>query len=97
MARVRVPEIGDPAELKLHRRDCGGGPTHEGGDQSIRHGSCGHDPLHVGGDVDDVGVPLRREAQLPAVDGHALTLANEDRFSSESGEAAFRIHERLRR
>ena len=93
----QVPQVGDAAGLELHRRDCGGGPTHEGGDQSIRHGSCGHDPLDVGGDVNDVGVPLRRVAQLPAVDGHALTLANEDRFSPESGDAASRIHERLRR
>ena len=47
-----VAQVGDPAGLELHRRDCGGGPTHEGGDQSIRHGSVGHNPLDVGGDVD---------------------------------------------
>ena len=91
----QVPEVGDPAGLELHRRDCGGGPTHEGRDQSIRHGSGGHDPLDVGGDVNDVGVPLRRVAQLPAVHGHALTLANEDRFSPESGDAASANRERL--
>ena len=84
----QVPQVGDAAGLELHRRDCGGGPTDEGGDQSIVHGSRGHDPLDVGGDVDDVRVPLSRLARLPAVNGHALTLANEDRFSPESGDAA---------
>ena len=58
-------------------------------------GPYGHDPLDVCGDVNDVGVPLRRVAQLPAVHGHALTLANEDRLSPESGDAASANRERL--
>ena len=67
------PQVGDAAGLELHRRDRGGRPAHEGGDEPVVDRPLGHHPLDVGGDVDDVGITTGREPQFPAVHhrGHA--------------------------